>query len=70
MLKNYSDDEVIDHYLTKLEELRTPFDLLDKEVNTDFDSNTREGKKRIERILTIIAGLEKDINKKWDCGIG
>jgi len=61
MLKNYSDDDVIDHYLTKLEELRTPFDLLDKEVNVDFDSETREGKKRIERIMSMIAELEKDI---------
>ena len=63
MLMNYSDDEVIDHYLTKLEELRTPFDLLDNEVKSDFDTDTREGKSRIERILTMITELQKDINE-------
>jgi hypothetical protein len=63
MLNNYADDEVIVHYLAKLEELREPFNLLDKEVNTDFDADTREGKKRIENILTMLDVLEKDINE-------
>jgi hypothetical protein len=63
MLNNYTDDEVIVHYLAKLEELREPFNLLDKEVNTDFDADTREGRKRIENILTMLDGLEKDINE-------
>jgi hypothetical protein len=63
MLKNYTDDEVIVHYLARLEELRTPFNLLDKEVNIDFNKETREGKKKIEKILAMISELQEGINK-------
>jgi hypothetical protein len=63
MLNNYTDDEVIVHYLAILEELREPFDLLNKEVNVGFDTKTKEGKKRIENILAMISELEKDIRE-------
>ena len=63
MLKNYEDDEVIGYYLTRLENLREPFNSLNKEVNIDFDAGTGEGKKQIEKILTTIVDLEKNINE-------
>ncbi len=63
MLKNYDDDEVIGHYLTRLESLREPFNSLNKEVNKDIDTGTEEGKKHIERILTTLGDLEKNITE-------
>ncbi len=63
MLGNYSDDEVIVHYLARLEELRTPFNLLDKEVNINFNKETREGKKKVEKILVALSELQEDINR-------
>lgn len=63
MLKNYEDDEVIGYYLTRLENLREPFNSLNKEVNIDFDAGTGEGKKQIEKILTTIVDLEKNISE-------
>ncbi|UCH15665.1 MAG: hypothetical protein JSV22_06795 [Bacteroidales bacterium] len=63
MLKNYDDDEVIGHYLSKLENMRESFNALNKEVNIDIEPDTEAEKKQIERILTTIVDLEKNINE-------
>jgi hypothetical protein len=63
MLENYKDDEIVSDYLTRLKELRQPFNSLYEIVNTDFDPTTAEGKKHIETISAQINRLGKHIDE-------
>ena len=63
MLENYKDDDIVASYLTMLKDLRQPFHVLYEDVNKDFDTDTEEGKKHIEKILVRITELGKNINE-------
>jgi hypothetical protein len=63
MLENRKDDEIILHYLSRLKQLRQPFDKLYEIVNADFDPSTSEGKKHIETISAQITKLGKNIDE-------
>ncbi len=63
MLENYKDDEIILDYLSRLKQLRQPFNKLYEIVNADFDPSSSEGKKHIETISAQITRLGKHIDE-------
>jgi hypothetical protein len=63
MLNAHSDDEVITHYLVKLEKLQKIFDSYEANVNSSINDKSLDEKDQLEYIISEIAELEKHIKE-------
>ncbi|MBN1117697.1 MAG: hypothetical protein JXA77_10860 [Bacteroidales bacterium] len=63
MLIDYSDNEVVNEYITRLKDLKTVFEATSIEIPTDFVPDSPEGKKLIEKWLVDIKPLQNEITK-------
>ena len=63
MLKDYSDNEVVNEFITHLKGLKTVFESTSVEIPTDFDASSPEGQKLIDKWLVDIKPLQDEITK-------
>jgi hypothetical protein len=66
MLSNYKDDEIVAHYIKKLQEVQEPFNSFTVEIDEDVDINADQGEKLVKNYLDKITILSKKVKEIRD----